>query len=61
MTRHEHRFTAGVLALALTTVGSAPAFGALRCVLSPEGNSITNQQATSAAGSGGATASQGTP
>jgi hypothetical protein len=53
MTRHEHKFTAGVLALALTPVGSAHGFGALRYVLSPGGDSITNQQATSAAGSGG--------
>ena len=62
MTRHEHEFSAGGLALALTRVGSAHGFGALRYVLSPGGNSITDQQATSAAGSGGsATAQRGTP
>jgi hypothetical protein len=49
MTRHEHKFTADVLALALTPVGSADGFGAPRYVLSPLSNSITNQQATSAA------------
>ena len=53
MTRHEHKFTAVVLALELTPVGSAHGFGALGYVLSPRGDWITNQKATSAAGSGG--------
>jgi hypothetical protein len=53
MTRHEHKFTGGVLALALTPVGSAHGFGALRYVPAPGADSITNQHATRAAGSGG--------
>jgi hypothetical protein len=49
MTRHEHKFTAGVLALALTPGRIGPRLRGPRHVLSPGSNSITNQQATSAA------------